>query len=353
MNNKHYVGKRVSTHELYDELGPITGVALLLDEENEILSGNDSGYMLEIDCKYGTQEMADNILSAINNKTYKGYRSSGATLNPAAELGDGITVDGTYSLLAYRNISFGPGHTSEIAAPGESTLESEYNYKTPSQRQRRRLDGKYSVISKTLEGLTVTTDSGETKIKGGSIETDTLYVNAANISGTISASNLNLAGAITWGDFASDVQLRVTSAQSAAASAEGKVSGWSYEGTTRIDGGKIETGTIKATMLLGGTVGLLSSDGVTRGALTIAGTSTGVGVGITSYSGGIKIETGNGNVFLQSSYGPSIHLGIANTGSGDVAVCGLGGALVLGPDSYGYSLPTYNVVDGQVYFLLA
>lgn len=152
MNNKQYVGRRVSSIEVYDEIGPITGVALLLDEENEILAGNDKGYVLEVNCPYGTQEMADNILAKVSGHTYKGFRAQGAKLDPTAELGDGVTVDGNYSMLAYRNVNFGSGHMSEIAAPGESTLEHEFNYQSPSKRENNRKEAKTkALIEKTAE----------------------------------------------------------------------------------------------------------------------------------------------------------------------------------------------------------
>ena len=192
MNNKHFIGRQASSHELYDEIGPISGVALIIDNEHEILSGDDSGYVLEIDCKYGTPAMADNILASVTGKTYKGFRTTGAVIDPAAELGDGVTVDGMYSLLAYRRVNFGPGHLSEIAAPGESTLEHEYEYKSPAQRDTDRklaqtrsyiektteeirlaveaLDGQFSEFKVTLDGVTITDDTGTTRIKGSSIE---------------------------------------------------------------------------------------------------------------------------------------------------------------------------------------
>ena len=71
----------------------------------------------------------------------------------------------------------------------------------------------YTKLAVTLEGVTVTDETtGITRIKGGSIETDTLYVNAANILGTLSAGQINMTGAITWNDLSSGVQSTINGA---------------------------------------------------------------------------------------------------------------------------------------------
>ena len=154
MNNKHFLGKRVSSFEAYDTVGPITGIALLIDDDNEIIAGTDDGYVMEIECPYGTQAMANNLLSSLQGKSYHGYRSEAAELVPEAELGDGITVNNLYSMLAYRSVAFGGGHLSEIAAPGESELEHEYPYKSQAERQiERKIATTRSMITKTAEEI--------------------------------------------------------------------------------------------------------------------------------------------------------------------------------------------------------
>lgn len=233
MNGKHYIGKRASSLELYDEIGPITGVALIVDDKNKCFAGDESGYVLTAECPYATDQMAADALAKVQNKTYLGYRSTDTVLPVDAELGDGVTVGGIYSMLAYRKVSFGPGHMSEISAPGENEVDHEYPYISSTKRETgRKLAQTRSMITKSAEeinlridsveegmtdfnvslegitqrvedaegtateaklaidGFTVTDDTGTTKIKGSSIETDTLTVNAANITGTVKASVL-------------------------------------------------------------------------------------------------------------------------------------------------------------------
>lgn len=72
------------------------------------------------------------------------------------------------------------------------------------------VDDKCTELAVTLDGVTVTDAGGTTKIKGDSIETDNLHVKAANIDGTLTADQIVLDGAITWGDLDSGVQNSIT-----------------------------------------------------------------------------------------------------------------------------------------------
>lgn len=69
------------------------------------------------------------------------------------------------------------------------------------------------------------TAAGVTTIVNGVVTTDYvnalgITVNAANITGTLTANQVNLTGAISWSDFASDAKSQVTSAQTAASNAQ-------------------------------------------------------------------------------------------------------------------------------------
>lgn len=154
MNNKHYIGRDVRSLEHYDKIGPITGVSILVDEDNEYVAGDMTGYVFETTCPYGTQAMANAMLASLQGKVYRGFRATDAILNIDAELGDGITIDGEYAMLAYQEITFGPKHTSEIAAPGESILEHEYPYVGSTQKTiNRKIAQVNSKITKTSEEI--------------------------------------------------------------------------------------------------------------------------------------------------------------------------------------------------------
>ena len=241
-----------------------------------------------------------------------------------------------------------------------------------------KIDGVATFTNSLAEGL----ENGTTTINGGCIKT-----------GTIDAQYLNLTGAIKFGDLNSDAQGKINTAQSTADSAktaasnaqtiannantaasnaqstadsakskadsaytratnaENAIDKWTYSGTTYIDGSKIMTGTVMASDLLGGSVGLLDSNEDVVGSIDITRTWDGTGLSIsTTYGrGGIKIESA-GNVYLSSYYDPFIMLG-RDTDNNDVVSLG-GGKLLIGSEMYGYSLPSSGVY-GQLFFLLS
>lgn len=364
MPDKYYVGGDIISFADNGKYKPISRVTLLVDDENSLTAGDDTGMEVIASCPHATQPMVNALLQTIKGYQYQAYEAGAANIDPAAELGDGVTVGGIYSPLSKLSDD-GRGYAG-ISSPGEAEMEDEYpaggyiaqefNRKIAETRsiitktseaimlKVEGLDGKYTEVKTTLDGLTVTDQSGTTKIKGSSIETESIAVNS------ISADKLNLTGAITFGDLDADAQNSINTANSnastaitAANGAVQKVSAWEYPGSTYIDGSKIMTGTVMATKLLGGTVGLLASDESIVGALNLAYTTTGIGLGILTSQGGIQIQSA-GNLFLSAGTGGAITL------QNNHIV--LAGALCLGGSSYGPSAPSGTGAAGQLYVQL-
>lgn len=373
--DKTYLGRRLAEFSPGISSQPITKVELL-DENGDVVgvSGSDTGRTLTALQPDGTNAMAAAILAKVSGYKHIGYDGSKALLDPAVELGDAVTVDGLYVPLIALDMTFDQMLAPNISAPDADEIDDEYPYKSPTQRQIERnmgktrslitktseeimlkvegIDGKYTEVKTTLDGLTVTDQSGTTKIKGSSIETESIAANS------ISADKLNLTGAITFGDLDADAQNSINTAnsnaitaitaagnaQTAANGAVQKVSAWEYPGSTYIDGSKIMTGTVMATNLLGGTVGLLASDESIVGALNLAYTTTGIGLGILTSHGGIQIQSA-GNLFMSAGTGGAITIqnGLVQLGSA---------ALCLATASFGTSAPSGAGVAGQLYIQL-
>lgn len=373
--DKTYLGRRLADFSPGIASKPITKVELL-DENGDVVgvSGSDTGRTLTALQPDGTNAMAAAILAKVSGYKHIGYDGRKALLDPAVEIGDAVTVDGHYVPLIALDMTFDPLLAPDISAPDADEIDDEYPYKSPTQRQIERnmaktrslitktseeimlkvegIDGKYTEVKTTLDGLTVTDKSGTTKIKGSSIETGSIAAKS------ISADKLNLTGAITFGDLDANAQnsintansnanTAITAAGNAQAAANGavqKVSAWEYPGSTYIDGSKIMTGTVMATKLLGGTVGLLASDKSIVGALNLAYTTTGIGLGILTSQGGIQIQSA-GNLFLSAGTGGNITVQSGRVQLGSAALC-------LASASYGYSAPSGAGVDGQLYIQL-
>lgn len=218
MNGKHYIGNKAQSFEEYENI-TIDGIILRGNGETTYTRGDQDGFVLSINCPYASEIMADKLFALVNGKTYKGYRAGNAILDPMAELGDGVTVAGLYSVLAYRQVTFGPDHTSEISAPAESGLNHEYQYVGQTQREidkneeeskkdledaKKELEdysdqaakdaAQDAVNSQTDEDiLAKLTDNG--RRKGIFIQDDELYVSAnAILTGILNAERVAIAG---------------------------------------------------------------------------------------------------------------------------------------------------------------
>lgn len=293
MNGSVYVGQKALSLTEYEKTAPISGVILWVDDENCYEAGDETGTVIEQDCPYATQEMANNLLATLQGYSYQGLEANGAKVSPVAELGDGLTIGGLYTQLAYQNIRFSTGEVMDVSAPGSNETLHEYKTEGETTKQFNHqiaetrsiisktseeillqveneldglsssfsvqldnitgrvdgLDGEFAELSLTLDGLTVTDSTGKTVINGSMIQTSNLYVNAANISGTLTANQINLTGAITWGDLDDSVQNDINDALSTAEDAYQLASGIelpNYIHSTYIGPTEIESPTIIA-----------------------------------------------------------------------------------------------------------
>lgn len=101
-------------------------------------AGDTTGNVLELRNPFGTQQMAQNILAGVQGYQYQPIDTVNALLNPAAEMGDGVTVNGVYTGLFVRATKFGPLMPSDIKAPTSQEIEHEFAIESPSDRQYTR-----------------------------------------------------------------------------------------------------------------------------------------------------------------------------------------------------------------------
>lgn len=205
MNNKYYVGKQAQNFEQYDDI-TISGISLKDDKGNQYSAGDQDGYILQINCKYATPQMANDLFDALGGKVYKGYRATDSILDPMAELGDGITINGLYSMLAYRRVNFGPEHMSEIAAPGDSAMLHEFQFENYTQKdiekgkEESRIDAK-EIADKAVDEQTqedvfnkltnggqdqgLFLDNGKVYLNLEYVKSDIIDLNVLRLAGTI------------------------------------------------------------------------------------------------------------------------------------------------------------------------
>lgn len=167
MSDSVNVLNRASALDTAPTLSAFTGVKLWLDNTNFVFSGNENGRVLEADFPWATQEIADNVLSSIVGFEYQPFSAQNALLNPAAELGDGVSVGGVYSVLASCDTNFNAMCASNISAPSDEEIDHEYHYTSPEKRMERRVSGMTSelrVMSDRIEGVVEDVNENNSKI---------------------------------------------------------------------------------------------------------------------------------------------------------------------------------------------
>lgn len=220
MSEKYYVGNDITSFSDNGKYKPISRVTLLVDDENSLTAGDDTGMELVASCPHATQSMVNSLLQTMKGYQYQAYEAGASNIDPAAELGDGVTVGGVYSPLS-KIIDNGRGY-ADISSPGEMEMEDEYpsegyiaqefNRKIAETRSAitktseeinleiQGVDGRVSSLQLTLDGVTITGSDGVTRIKGGMIEANSvtatqidatnLKVAAANITGSLTIGQL-------------------------------------------------------------------------------------------------------------------------------------------------------------------
>lgn len=154
MSDKVWIGQNAMSLEMSPAFEVFTGVRLWYDDEQYFFAGDETGRVLEADNPWATQEMADHMLASIADFAYQPYAAAGSVLDPAAELGDAVTVGGVYGQLAAITTRFDAMCAADIAAPADEEIDHEYPYLSPAEREYKRNKARtYSLISKTSEEI--------------------------------------------------------------------------------------------------------------------------------------------------------------------------------------------------------
>lgn len=274
MSDKIYVGQKTSELTSGEPLQRISRVNIVVDSDHYYTAGDDSGKTVEYYCAWGSNAMAAYILSKINTLAYVPFEAIETIIDPATEIGDMVTINGIYSMAANINWGIDGMFSADISAPDADEIDEEYPYEDRQQTLMERqqaytrslirqtaeeirlevegLNDEFAELSVTVEGVTIAGPGGTTLIKGSSIDTSTLNVD-----------NINLSGAIAWGDLSSDAQNEILAAQAAADDVSSQFANVTlqYGGQTYIDGSMIYANSIYANALhLGGNLTVYSTE---------------------------------------------------------------------------------------------
>ena len=134
----------------------VGGVTQKVEVENAYFAGTNDGRVLELDCPWGTQAMANAILTQIDGFCYQGAIVEGAQMTPAAELGDLVICDGVGFSLSLLSVTYTGDYLPTISAPADEEVDYEYHYETPTERKLNRT----VALGDSYYGFKVTRENG-------------------------------------------------------------------------------------------------------------------------------------------------------------------------------------------------
>lgn len=194
MSDSVNVFRRATALDTAPSFSPFTGVKLWCDDENYVFAGDSTGRVLEADLPWATETIAESVLASITGFVYQPFTAESALLDPAAEIGDGVTVGGVYSVLASIDTKFDALCASDIAAPADEEIDHEYHYTSQEKKLARRVSKMTSelrVMSDSITAIVEDVEENSTKIEQ-TAESITAEVTARTDADTALESKITL-----------------------------------------------------------------------------------------------------------------------------------------------------------------
>ena len=113
-------------------------VIIVVSDEVEYSAGTDTGRTLTLNCPWGTQEIANNILQSIKGFQYQPMTAEDALVDPSVEIGDGIRANGVYSGVYSLETKFNSNLPTTVSAPADEELYEEHTYVPKYEREVTR-----------------------------------------------------------------------------------------------------------------------------------------------------------------------------------------------------------------------
>lgn len=344
--DKIFVGPNTEMPKFQPMVGPYTKLTVVTGEQDEdgkdiaFSIGTDDGLELEVTNKYagveGNENMYKNMGAVFLGLEYKPFDAENTLLDPAAEIGDDITIGSVYSRIYSLVTHFEPLYLAQPAAPFNDEYETEYPYKTKEQRQYSRdkaenranlkitKDGILAEVVRVkddlddeIASLDIRADGIETSVQNLSDQTQSSITQLSNqISSKISSADAESLieqgiGELTLSVTNSEMTSRIALSKDGAEISSGTVritgavtfDDLETSGSTVINGNNITTGTISANRIavediaeVNGTLSL-GNDPTVNSALHFGTDETHASIYTRNYHG-----VANSNLILEGDY---------------------------------------------------
>lgn len=142
MSSSVNVLKNMVSFDKAEQFDGYSKVIIIVSDEVEYSAGTETGRTLTLNCPWGTQEVANNILESIKGFQYQPMTAEDALVDPSVEIGDGISANGVYSGVYSLETKFNSNLPTSVSAPADEELYEEHTYipKTEREVTRKFLD---------------------------------------------------------------------------------------------------------------------------------------------------------------------------------------------------------------------
>ena len=139
MSDSINILQRAENVEIAPLFNTYSKVIVNIDNETQASSGSDTGRTLELDNPlFGSPTVAEKLLQRLKGYQYQPYSAQGALVDPAAEMGNAISVNDVYGGIYTRERTFGRLMITDVSAPNDEEINHEYKWETPTERKLKR-----------------------------------------------------------------------------------------------------------------------------------------------------------------------------------------------------------------------
>lgn len=138
MSSSVNILRNVVSFDKAEQFDGFSKVRVIVSDEIEYSAGTDTGRTLTLNCPWGTQEIANNILQSIKGFQYQPMTAENALVDPSVEIGDGISANGVYSGVYSLETKFNSNLPTTVSAPADEELYEEHTYVPKSEREVTR-----------------------------------------------------------------------------------------------------------------------------------------------------------------------------------------------------------------------
>ena len=120
-------------------LNAVTGVHLETEMGTVMESGDSSGYMVKSICDVSsTTGVSELCLSKIEGYVFQPFEAGTAYLDPIADIGDSVKIDGTIYHIMSINWTLGKTPTANVSAPYDKEIDHEYTVPNQDTKTYRK-----------------------------------------------------------------------------------------------------------------------------------------------------------------------------------------------------------------------